>query len=49
MHERMNECLTTPQPKNKSANGCQTYDIYIKSKIANVYNIKNSLGYINTV
>ena len=28
----MNDCLTTPQHKNKSAIGCQTNGIYIKSK-----------------
>ena len=28
---RMNSCLTTPQHKNKSAIGCQTNGIYIKS------------------
>ena len=44
--ERMN--VMTPQHKNKSAVGCQTNGIYLKSKIANVY-IKKSLGYINTV
>ena len=45
-----NECLTTPKHKNKnkSAIGCQTNGIYIKSKIANVY-IKNSLCYINNI
>ena len=26
------DCLTTPQHKNKSAIGCQTIGIYIKSK-----------------
>ena len=28
----MNDCLTTPQDKNKSAIGCQLIGIYIKSK-----------------
>ena len=32
VNEWMNECLTTPQHKNKSAIGCQTNDIYIKHK-----------------
>ena len=27
----MNECLTTPQHKNRCSNGCQTNDIYIAS------------------
>ena len=26
----MNECLTTPQHKNKSATGCETNGIFIK-------------------
>ena len=29
-NEWINECLTTPQHKNKSAIGCQTNGIYIK-------------------
>ena len=33
MNEWMSEYLTTPQHKNKSATGCQTYGIYIKSKM----------------
>ena len=31
------ECLTTPQLKNKSAIGCQTNSIEIKSKKSNIY------------
>ena len=30
-----NECLTTPQHKNKSAIGCQTNGIYIKMSSRN--------------
>ena len=29
----LNDWLTTPQRKSKSAIGCQTNDIYIKTKI----------------
>ena len=32
IYEWMNECLMTPQHKNKSAVVCQTNDIYVKSK-----------------
>ena len=31
MYEWMNECLMTPQDKNKSAIGCQTNGIYINT------------------
>ena len=34
------ECLTTPQHKNKSAIGCQTNGICIKSTKSNVYKFK---------
>ena len=40
MNELMNEYLTTPQHKNKSAIVCQTNDIYIKSKKSNVHELK---------
>ena len=33
MIEWLNDCLTTPQHKNKSAIGCQTNGIYIKNQI----------------
>ena len=39
----MNECLVTPQHKNKSAIGCQTNGIYIKSKSTKI----KQLGKIN--
>ena len=35
-----NECLTTPQHKNKPAIECQTNGIYIKRKKSNVYKLK---------
>ena len=37
----MNECLTTPQHKHKSAIGYQTNGIYIKRKKANVYKLNH--------
>ena len=37
----MNECLTTPQHKNKSAIGCQTNGIYIKRTKSNVYKLNH--------
>ena len=41
LYFRMNECLTTPQHKHKSAIGCQTNGIYIKRKKANVYKLNH--------
>ena len=47
----MNECITTPQHKNKSAIRCQTNSIYIKSKnhIYIYIYVKNSLGHEQSV
>ena len=39
----MNECLTTPHNRNKSAIGCQTNGIYIKHKKSNVYKLNHRL------